>query len=140
MKSKLVWEKACERISVLVLDSGEEAVAAITCFAQREGWRFASLTVIGAFQIALVGWFDFDAKTHHQIPIEQQREAGSLIGDVAPNDGGQPNLHVDAVLGLSNGSTRRARSDRATYAGVPVPAHLRTKRRPDLGIALISLV
>ena len=35
MKSKLVWEKAGERMFVLVLDSGEEAVTVITDFARK---------------------------------------------------------------------------------------------------------
>jgi predicted DNA-binding protein with PD1-like motif len=60
MKSKLVWEKSGERTFVLVLDSGEEAFAAITEFAGREKLSGASLTALGAFERAVVGWFDFE--------------------------------------------------------------------------------
>ena len=145
MKSKLVLEKAGERIFVLVLDSGGEAVAEITKFAKREGLRFASLTALGAFQNAVVGWFDLDAKAYHKIPIEQQCEALSLIGDVAESDEGQPSLHVHAVLGLSNGSTRGGHLLEAIVRPtlevtiIETPAFLRRKHRPDLGIALIAL-
>ena len=69
-----------------------------------------------------------------------------LIGDVAESDGGQPSLHVHAVLGLSNGSTRGGHLLEAIVRPTlevtvsEAPAHLRRKHRPDLGIALISLV
>ena len=137
MKSKLVGEKPGERIFVLVPDSGEEAVAAITDCVRREGLRFASLTALGAFQNAI----DLDAKAYHKIPIEQQCDALSLIGDVAEGDGGQPSLH--AVLGLTSGSTRGGRLleaiVRPTLEVIETPAHLYRKHRPDLGIALMSL-
>ena len=50
MKSKLVWENAGERTFILVLDSGDEAFAAITAFAAEAGLKAASLTAIGAFE------------------------------------------------------------------------------------------
>ena len=50
MKSKLVWENAGERTFILVLESGDEAFAAITAFAAGAGLKAASLTAIGAFE------------------------------------------------------------------------------------------
>jgi len=45
---------------VVILDSGEEAFAALTKFANDAGITAASLTAIGAFERATVGWFDVD--------------------------------------------------------------------------------
>ena len=83
MKSKLVWEKAGERIFVLILDSGDEAFAAIAEFACREKLLGASLTALGAFERATVGWFDIDTKKYRDIRVDQQCELLSAIGDIA---------------------------------------------------------
>lgn len=145
MKSKLVSENAGERTFVLVLDAGEEAFGAITKFATGERLNGASLTALGAFERATVGWFDVGAKTYRKIPVEQQSEVLSAIGDIAEGDDGKPSLHLHTVLGLSDGSTRGGHLLEAIVQPtleitvVEAPAHLRRKQRPDLGIALISL-
>jgi predicted DNA-binding protein with PD1-like motif len=145
MKSKLVWEKAGERIFVLILDPGEEAFAAITEFAGREELRGASLTALGAFERAVVGWFDMDEKKYRNIPVDRQCELLSAIGDIAEGDDGNASLHLHVVLGLSDGSTKGGHLLKATVRPtmevtvVETPVHLRRKKRPDLGIALISL-
>jgi predicted DNA-binding protein with PD1-like motif len=59
MKSKLVAETSGQRTFVVVLDPGEEAFAALSAFAAQKGIAGASLTAIGAFEKATVGWFDF---------------------------------------------------------------------------------
>jgi uncharacterized protein len=46
------------QINVIILDSAEEAFAALTRFANEAGISAASLTAIGAFERATVGWFD----------------------------------------------------------------------------------
>ena len=145
MKSKLVWEKAGERTFVLILEPGEEAFAAIADFAGREKLRGASLTALGAFERAVVGWFDVEAKTYRRIPVDQQCELLSAIGDIAEGDDGNASLHLHVVLGLSDGSTKGGHLLEATVRPtmevtvVETPAHLRRKKRPDLGVALISL-
>ena len=145
MKSKLVWENSGERTFVLVLDAGEEAFAAITKFAAQEKLSAASFTALGAFERATVGWFDIGAKSYRKIPVNQQCEVLSAIGDIAEGDDGKPSLHLHAVLGLIDGSTRGGHLLEAIVQPtlevtvVEAPAHLRRKQRPDLGIALISL-
>ncbi len=145
MKSKLVAESGGERTFVLVLDSGEEAFATITRFAAQEGLAAASLTALGAFSKATVGWFDLAAKSYRKIPVEQQCEVLSAIGDIAQGDDGKPSLHLHAVLGMSDGSTRGGHLLQGVVRPtlevtlVETPAHLRRKQRPELGIALIDL-
>ncbi|HWD57040.1 MAG TPA: PPC domain-containing DNA-binding protein [Stellaceae bacterium] len=145
MKSKLVAENAGERTFVLILDPGEEAFATITRFAAQEGLSAASLTALGAFSKATVGWFDLAAKSYKKIPVEQQCEVLSAIGDIAQGDDGKPSLHLHAVLGLSDGSTRGGHLLQGVVRPtlevtlVETPAHLRRKHRPELGIALVDL-
>lgn len=145
MKSRLVTAKEEAQVHVVVLDSGEEAFATLGRFAGEAGISAASLTAIGAFERATVGWFDFASKSYHKIEVNEQCEVLSAIGDVAIGDDGKPSLHVHIVLGLSDGSTRGghllAGTVRPTLEVVltKVPVALRRKKRADLGIALIDL-
>jgi uncharacterized protein len=145
MKSKLVAAEEGAQIHVAILDSGEEAFATLTRFAAEAGISAASLTAIGAFERATVGWFDFASKSYRKIEVNEQCEVLSAIGDVAVGDDGKPSLHVHIVLGLSDGSTRGghllAGTVRPTLEVVltEVPVALRRKKRADLGIALIDL-
>src|SRR3546814_2860379 len=89
MKSQRVAGDAGARTYVLVLDSGDEAFATITAFAEDNGLSGASITAIGAFSSAKLGWFDFDSKRYKPIAVDEQCEALSLIGDVASGDDGK---------------------------------------------------
>ena len=145
MKSRLVWQQAGERTFVLVLASGEEAFSAISDFAANNRLSGASLTALGAFERVSVGWFDIAAKAYRAIEIEEQCEGLSLLGDIALGDDGKPSLHMHAVLGLSDGTTRGGHFLKGIVRPtlevtiVETPAHLRRRKRPELGIALIDL-
>jgi hypothetical protein len=145
MKSTKIAGDAGSETRVVVLDSGEEAFAALAKFANEAGITAASLTAIGAFEKATIGWFDYDKKTYKKIEVSEQCEVLSAIGDVAVGDDGKASLHVHVVLGLSNGVTRgghlMAGTVRPTLEVVltDTPSHLRRKKRPDIGIALIDL-
>jgi hypothetical protein len=145
MKAKLVAQSAGARTFVLVLDPGEEAFATITQFAVQDRVTAASLTSLGAFSHATVGWFDLDTKSYRKIPVEQQCEVLSGIGDIAIGDDGKPSLHIHVVLGLSDGSTRGGHlldgivRPTLEVTLTEMPAHLRRTKRPELGVALIDL-
>jgi predicted DNA-binding protein with PD1-like motif len=144
MKSKTIKENA-NRVFVLILDEGEEAFKTITEFANREKIDGASVTAIGAFSEAKVGWFDLAARKYKPIAVNEQCEVLSLIGDIAQGDDGKASLHLHAVLGLQDGSLRGGHF----MSGAVQPTlevtitetieHLRRRKRPDLGIALISI-
>lgn len=145
MKSTKIAGDAGAETRVVILNSGEEAFATLTKFANETALTAASLTAIGAFEKASVGWFDFEKKTYKKIEVAEQCEVLSAIGDLAIGDDGKASLHVHVVLGLSDGTTRGghllAGTVRPTLEVVltDTPAHLRRKKRPDIGIALINL-
>ena len=145
MRSKLVSERPDAQVHVVILDSGEEAFATLTRFANETKISAASLTAIGAFEKATVGWFDFASKSYRKIEVGEQCEVLSAIGDIAIGDDGKASLHVHIVLGLSDGSTRGGHllegMVRPTLEVVvtETPAKLRRKKRADLGIALIDI-
>jgi len=129
---------------VVVCDPGDEAVSALAQFARAEDLEAAQITAVGAFEHVVVGWFDRSAREYRRIPVDEQCELLSLIGDVAVGEDG-PSVHVHAVLGLSDGTTRgghllEARVFPTLEAVVTeTPARLRKVMHPDIGIALIDL-
>ena len=143
MKYKVV-EDADVVTYVVVCDPGDEAVSALTQFARAEDLEAAQITAVGAFEGATVGWFDRQARDYRRIPVDEQCELLSLIGDVAEGQDG-PILHVHAVLGLSDGTTRGGHLlEGRVYPTLEAivtetPAELRKVLRPDIGIALIDL-
>jgi uncharacterized protein len=145
MKSRIVSNDAASRTHVVVLDTGEEAFAELTRFANDAGIAAASLTSIGAFEKATIGWFDFANKSYKKIEVNDQCEVLSAIGDIATGDDGKASLHMHIVLGLSDGSTRGGHLLKGTVRPTlevvltETPAKLRRKKRADIGIALIDM-
>ncbi len=143
MKSMIV-EDAEVVTYVVVCDQGDEAVAALTQFARAEDLEAAQITAVGAFERAVVGWFDRAEKEYRRIRVDQQCEVLSLIGDVAVGQDG-PVVHVHVVLGLSDGTTRGGHLIEGRVFPTlelvvrETPAQLRKVMRPDLGLALIDL-
>lgn len=143
MKYKVV-EDADVVTYVVVCDPGDEAVTALTQFAQAEDLEAASIAAVGAFEHAVVGWFDRAAKDYRRIRVDEQCEVLSLLGDVAEGQDG-PILHMHTVLGLSDGTTRGGHLlEGKVFPTLEVivtetPAQLRKVMRPDLGVALIDL-
>lgn len=144
MKHKLLASDAGERSFIVVLDEGDEAFASITAFAERNDIAAASLTAIGVFSEATIAFFEFETKSYRKIPVPEQTEVLSMIGDIAVDEEDKQSLHLHAVLGLSDGSTRGGHfmegHVRPTLEVVvrETPAHLRRRKKPDLGIALID--
>ncbi|KQW18130.1 hypothetical protein ASC80_22115 [Afipia sp. Root123D2] len=144
MRSQRIAEEGRGETLIVVLDDGEEAFSALQEFARKEGMSGASLTAIGAFSRATVGWFDFAGKSYKEIAVDEQCEVLSAIGDVAVGDDGKASLHVHVVLGLSDGSTRGGHLLKGTVHPTlevvltETPARLRRRKRPELGIALID--
>jgi predicted DNA-binding protein with PD1-like motif len=145
MKSVKIADDAGAETRIVILESGEEAFAALTKFANDAGTTAASLTAIGAFEKATVGWFDFEKKTYKKIEVAEQCEVLSAIGDVAVGDDGKASLHVHVVLGLSDGTTRGGHLLQGTVRPTlevvltDTPAKLRRKKKADIGIALIDV-
>jgi predicted DNA-binding protein with PD1-like motif len=145
MKSKTLSDRPGAQVHVVILDAGEEAFATLTKFANDANISAASLTAIGAFERAVVGWFDLASKGYRKIEVDEQCEVLSAIGDLAVGDDSKASLHVHIVLGLSDGSTRGGHllegRVRPTLEVVltEAPSALRRKKRADLGIALIDI-
>jgi uncharacterized protein len=129
---------------LLVFEPGEEVMKGLLAFAKEKRLTAGHLTAIGAVSDAVLGFFDRKAKDYQRIPQKDQVEVLSMIGDIAEKDG-EPALHVHAVLGLPDGTTRGGHLMEAhVWPTLEVvltesPKHLRRRFKPDLGLALIDL-
>lgn len=143
MQSKLLSNDS-DRIFMLVIEPGEEAFGIIKDFAIQHDINAASVTAIGAFEKATLAFFDLASQTYDDIPIDDQSEVLSLIGDITLDESGKPNPHLHAVLGFSDGHTRGGHFVkgyvRPTLEVIvkETPAQLRRTYRPEFGIALID--
>ncbi|MCI3276727.1 PPC domain-containing DNA-binding protein [Streptomyces cylindrosporus] len=128
---------------LVVLDPDEEPVQVLTDFARTHGIHGAQVTAVGAFADAVVGWFDREARDYRPIPVRQQCEVLSLMGDIAEGENG-PVPHLHAVLGMADGRTRGGHLLRArvwpTLEVViqSVEPPLAKVYHPDIGLALIA--
>jgi hypothetical protein len=140
MKSKAVDNETW----VLVFDQGDEAFSGLESFAREQGLTAAGLTGIGAFREATLGYFDWESKAYKELPVAEQAEVLSLVGDVA-EENGKPVVHAHVVLGLRDGSTRGGHLLRGVVRPTlevvlrHSPAHLRKRHDPESGLALIDL-
>ncbi len=145
MKSQLVHEVQGQRTYVVVLDVGDEAMACLQAFAEAERLSAAQITAIGAFESAIVGFWDWQSKDYEKSPVEEQTEVLSLLGDVSVDQAGKPKLHLHAVLGRRNAATLGGHllegRVRPTLEAVVTesPAHLRRVHDPAVGLAVIRL-
>ena len=143
MQAKLLHEHGAKTFA-LVFDTEDEVVAALTAFAKRHTVTAGHFTAIGAFSGVVLGYFEWQRKDYKRIPVSEQVEVLSLVGDIALADG-EPKVHAHVVVGKSDGTAHGGHLlegiVRPTLELVLVesPAHLRRRHDPDSGIALIDL-
>ncbi|MDX1658396.1 MAG: PPC domain-containing DNA-binding protein [Nitriliruptorales bacterium] len=145
MQSRLLNESdGGLRTFAVIFDKGDEPKSGLEEFAREHDVDGASLTAIGAFQEATLAYFHPDAFEYRDIPIAQQVEVLSLVGDIALNDG-EPEVHAHVVVGREDGTTAgghlKAASVWPTLEVVvtETPSHLQKTVDEETGLALIDL-
>jgi predicted DNA-binding protein with PD1-like motif len=103
MLVKQVKDAPEEKVYAVIFYRGDEALSGLTDFMIEHKIQDAHFTGIGAISSATLAWLDPSQKIYHRIPVTEQAEVLSLIGDVATFDG-KPIVHMHAVLGKSNGT------------------------------------
>jgi len=144
MKSKLIHQNHGEKTFALIFDTGDEAMAGLVEFAKQNRLGASHFTAIGAFRDVTLGYFDWESKEYKRIPVSEQVEVLSLIGDVALKDG-EPKVHAHVVVGRCDGSTRGGHlldaHVRPTLEVILTesPEHLRKQVDEESGLALIRI-
>ena len=128
----------------VMLDTGDEVTGELGKFVREQEVEAASLTAIGAFRRAVLGFFQWETKQYKKIPVDEQVEVLSLLGDVAVGDQG-PTLHLHAVLGKADGSVVGGHLIEAYVRPtlevilIQPPSYLRKRKDPETGLALIDI-
>ncbi len=141
MQAKLIND-APERTFALVFEQGDEVVSLLERFAADQGLEASRITAIGAFADATLGYFDWERKEYERIPVREQVEVLSLVGDVAL-DKGKPKLHAHVVLGRRGGAALGGHLLEAHVRPTlevlvtDSPSYLRRVCDPESGLALI---
>src|SRR5215208_193857 len=128
----------------LVFDPGDEVISGLTAFAKDHGLDASDFTALGAFSSALLGFFDVEQKEYQKIPVNEQVEVLTLVGNLTL-DKQEPKVHAHAVLGCADGTTRGGHllegHARPTLELIltEAPVQLRRRFNPSAGLALIDL-
>jgi predicted DNA-binding protein with PD1-like motif len=144
MHHKLLHESSGQRSWALVLESGEEVMSCLQQFAKVQQIFAAQITGIGAFSDIVLQYFDWEKKQYQRIPVHEQVEVASLIGDVAEGSPGSPALHVHMVVGRRDGTAMAGHLGEGHVRPTlelminESPTHLRKKKDPVSGLVLIA--
>lgn len=125
MKVALLHENGGLRTYVVVLATGDDAATALASVAREYGLGASHFSAIGAFQRAIVAYFDWPSREYQHIAIDEQVEVLTLAGDITV-DHGEPKVHAHVVVGKSDGTA---------HGGHLVEGHV----RPTLEIVLTEL-
>ena len=143
MKSKLLSD-GDEKTFVLVFDTGDEVMSGLLDFA-KEHKLAASLTAIGAFERVTLGFFESERKDYKKIPVNEQVEVMSLVGNITLEESGEPKVHAHVVVGRRDGTAHGGHlleaHVRPTLEVILVesPTRLRRKMNAEAGLPLIDL-
>jgi predicted DNA-binding protein with PD1-like motif len=149
MRAKVIHEGADgafrgERTFALIFDKGDEVITGLNAFARERRLTACHFTAIGAFSDLTVGFFDWEQKDYAKIPINEQVEVLSLVGDIALKDG-QPTVHAHVVVGKTDGTAHGGHLMEAYVRPtlevilVESPNFLRRTLDPESGLALIDI-
>ncbi len=144
MKSKLLFDRNGERVYAVVLDTGDEVASGLFRFAREVNLAGAHFTAIGAFRDVTLGYFEIDRKEYKKIPVCEQVEVLSLVGNVATSES-EPKLHAHVVVGKADGTAHGGHLVEAHVRPTleviitEAPQHLRRVHDPATGLALIRL-
>ena len=132
-----------QRVFAVILETGEAVMGNLQRFVEAERLTAAQITGIGAFSEAGLRYFDWERKEYLPIPVKEQVEVASLLGDVAVSPEGKPALHVHLVLGRRDGTALAGHLAEARVRPTlelivtESPAHLQKALDPESGLALI---
>ena len=144
MRAKLLQGQG-EKTYALIFATGDEVKAGLLAFARENGLAGSHLTAIGAFSDVTLGYFDWQRKEYRKIPVREQVEVLSLVGDIARKENGEPEVHAHVVVGKADGTAWGGHLMEAHVRPtlevilVESPGHLQRQYDPETGLALIRV-
>ena len=129
---------------VLIFEVGDEVMEGLAEFARDQQLEASDFSALGAFSGALLGFFDVGEKDYRKIPVDEQVEVLTLVGNITL-DKGEPKVHAHTVLGCADGTTRGGHllegHVRPTLELILTESPVQLRRRFDAetGLALIRV-
>src|ERR687898_1892973 len=145
VKAKLLDQRNGERTFAVVFDIGDEVASGLLAVAREHRLKGSYLTAIGALQDVVLGYWDWSTKKYQRIPLREQVEMVSLVGNVAVGPEGEPKVHAHVVVSKSDGTAHGGHLLEAHLRPtleaiiVELPEHLQRSTDPETGLALLNL-
>jgi len=143
MRYKLLDDSE-KKTYALIFEPGDNVVKLLKDFAEELHLKASRFTAIGAFSEGTLGYFDFNIKDYIKIPVNEQVEVLSFLGDIALYEE-KPALHVHTVLGKRDGAAIGGHLMAATVHPTrevileEAPAYLQKKLDKETGLTLINI-
>jgi predicted DNA-binding protein with PD1-like motif len=143
MRAKVLTEGE-ERTFVLIFDQGETVIAPLMAFAKKHRLTGSRLSGIGALSQVTLGYFDLTQKTYVEIPLHEQVEVLSLVGNLALHHGDHK-VHAHIVVGKRDGTAHGGHLLEATVNPtleimlIESPSYLQRQFDPAIGLALLTV-
>jgi predicted DNA-binding protein with PD1-like motif len=102
---KVQESSAAAHVYEVRFSTGDEIVSGLTELAERNRIVSAYITGLGGLSTGLLGWGDPSNGAFKKVPVERKAELVSLVGNISMRDG-RPYVHMHAVVGFSDGSTK----------------------------------
>jgi len=138
-----ILEQAAQSTYAVIFEKDDEVIGGLNMLAREKNLAGAHFTAIGAFREATLGYFDRARKEYKKIPLREQVEVLSLIGDIALANGA-PQIHAHVVVGKADGSAHGGHLLEAkVWPTLEViltesPRHLQRRFDAETGLALID--
>ena len=98
--------RSSSRTYRLNMVKGDEIVAGLTEFAEKNHVKNGHFTGLGAVDKASLRWSDPINKGSKFTEINEEAEVVSLVGSITTDKDGKPTVHAHTVVALGDGSTR----------------------------------
>ncbi|HEV3475199.1 MAG TPA: PPC domain-containing DNA-binding protein [Actinomycetota bacterium] len=125
-------------------ERGEEVMGELASFAAANRIEGAELSGIGAFERAIVGFYNLERQEYDRIPVGDETEVLSLLGNLSITDEG-PRVHLHATLSRRDGSAVGGHLFEGVVGATvelfvrETPSPLRRVPDPAAGIPLLDL-
>jgi predicted DNA-binding protein with PD1-like motif len=144
MQTGLMNESDGTRTYALIFEKDDDFMEGMQRFARENAIEASHFTAIGAFSDIVLEYFDRQQMGYKQIPLREQVEVLSMVGNLVRADG-EPKVHAHVVVGRADGTTRGGHIGEAhVWPTLEVivteePAYIRRKKDEETGLVLIDL-
>jgi uncharacterized protein len=104
MHSRLLHELDGVKTFMLAFSTGDHVTDEILSFAEQRKIGAAYLSGVGGLREVTLAYFDWNTKEYNPIPVHEQVELVSFLGNLSMAEG-KPKLHAHVVVGRADGST-----------------------------------